>query len=132
MRPAWAHSCGCKSRRKLIRDLTRRKGGRSLQAVVDQLRPYLLGWKAYFGLAQTTRIWRDLDKWIRRRLRALQLEQWRRSETTYRELLRLGASPQVAQSVAALSRRWWHNSLSAIHQVLTTAYFDSLGLLRLV
>ncbi len=114
-----------------VRDLTRRQGGRSLQAVVDQLRPYLLGWKTYFGLAQTPATWRDLDKWIRRRLRALQLKQWRRGKTIYRELLRLGASPQVAQSVAALSRRWWHNSLSAIHRVLTTAYFDSLGLPRL-
>jgi len=115
-----------------VRDLTRRNGGRSLQAVVDQLRSYLLGWKAYFGLAQTSRIWRELDSWIRRRLRALQLKQWRRGKTIHRELLRLGASLPVAQSVAALSRRWWHNSLSAIHRVLTTAYFDSLGLPRLV
>lgn len=114
-----------------VRELTRRQGGRSLQAVVDQLRSYLLGWKAYFGLAQTPATWRDLDKWIRRRLRALQLKQWRRGKTIYRELLRLGASPPVAQSVAALSHRWWHNSLSAIHRVLTTAYFDSLGLPRL-
>ncbi len=114
-----------------VRKLTRRNGGRSLQAVVDQLRPYLLGWKAYFGLAQTSRIWRSLDEWIRRRLRALQLKQWRSGKTIYRELLRLGASPQVAQSVAALSRRWWHNSLSAIHRVLTTAYFDSRGWPRL-
>ncbi len=113
-----------------VRELTRRSGGRSLQAVVDQLRPYLLGWKAYFGLAQTSSIWRSLDQWVRRRLRALQLKQWRRGKTIYRELLRLGASPQVAQSVAALSRRWWHNGRSAIHQVLTTASFDSLGLPR--
>ena len=114
-----------------VRDLTRRQGGRSLQAVVNQLRHYLLGWKAYFGLAQTPATWRDLDGWIRRRLRALQLKQWRRGTTIYRELTRLGASPRVAQSVAALSSRWWHNSLSAIHRVLTTAYFDSLGLPRL-
>jgi len=37
----------------------------------------------------------------------------------------------VAQSVAALSRRWWHNSLSAVHHVLTIAYFDRLGVPRL-
>ncbi len=36
-----------------------------------------------------------------------------------RELRRLGASRRVAQSVAALSRRWWHNSLSAVHHVPT-------------
>ena len=36
-----------------IRQLTRRSGGRSMEQVVEKLRPYMLGWKAYFGLAQT-------------------------------------------------------------------------------
>lgn len=72
-----------------------------------------------------------LDQWLRRRLRALQLKQRRRGKTIYRELTRLGASPRVAQSVAALSRRWWHNSLSTVHYVLTIACFDRLGVPRL-
>ena len=114
-----------------IRQLTRRSGGRGIAEVVERLRRYLLGWKGYFGMAQTPRIWRDLDKWIRRRLRALHLKQWRSGKTIYRELRRLGASAPVAQSVAALSRRWWHNSLSAIHHVLTIGYFDRLGVPRL-
>lgn len=114
-----------------IRQLTRRSGGRSITQVVEKLRSYLLGWKGYFRLAQTPRIWRSLDAWLRRRLRALHLKQWRRGKTTYRELLHLGASPWVAESVAALSRRWWHNSRSAIHNVLTIAYFDRLGVPRL-
>ncbi len=114
-----------------VRQLTRRSGGRSVAQVVEKLRSYLLGWKGYFGLAQTPRIWRSLDEWLRRRLRALHLKQWRRGKTIYRELLRLGASPWVAESVAALSRRWWHNSRSAIHHVLTIAYFDQLGVPRL-
>ena len=117
--------------RHRVRHLTRRNGGRCMEEVIERLRCYLLGWKGYFGLAQTPSVWRRLDEWIRRRLRALQLKQWRRGTTIYRELLRLGASPRVAQSVAALSRRWWHNSLSAVHHVLTIAYFDRLGLPRL-
>jgi group II intron reverse transcriptase/maturase len=115
-----------------VRQLTQRNAGRSIEQVVATLRRYLLGWKAYFGLAQTPRIWRSLDEWIRRRLRALHLKQWRRGKTMYRELLCLGASDRVAQSVAALSRCWWHNSMSAIHNVLTIAYFDRLGVPRLL
>ena len=114
-----------------VRQETRRSGGRGMAQVVQKLRTYMLGWKAYFGLSQTQASWRRLDKWTRRRLRALQLKHWRTGKTTYRELLRLGATPEVARSVAALSGRWWHNSLSAIHQVLDIAYFDSLGLPRL-
>ena len=63
--------------RARIRQLTRRSGGRSIEQVVDQLRPYLRCWKAYFGLAQTPRVWREQDKWLRHRLRAIQLKQWR-------------------------------------------------------
>jgi RNA-directed DNA polymerase len=120
-----------KAFKQRVWQLTRRNGGCSMAEVVERLRSYLLGWKGYYGLAQTPRIWRSLDQWIRRRLRALQLKQWRRGKTIYRELLHLGASPRVAQSVAALSRHWWHNSLSAVHQVLTIAYFDRLGVPRL-
>ena len=66
-----------------IRQLTRRSGGRSMEQVVKNLRPYLLGWKAYFGLAQTPRVWRDLDEWPRHRLRAIQLKHWKRSAAIY-------------------------------------------------
>ena len=114
-----------------VRQLTRRSGGRSMAQVIERLRPYLLGWKAYFGLAQTPKIWRSLDEWLRHRLRAIQLKHWKRGTTMYRELLALGASPKVAQKVAANSRCWWRNSNGDIKRVLTIAYFDRLGVPRL-
>jgi RNA-directed DNA polymerase len=114
-----------------VRQLTRRSGGRSMQQVVDGLRPYLLGWKAYFGLAQTPSVWRKLDEWLRHRLRAIQLRQWRHGPTIYRELQTLGAKPEVARRVAANSRCWWRNSGKLLNSVLTLAWFDRLGLPRL-
>ena len=81
----------------------------------------LLGWKAYFRLAQTPRVWRELDEWLRHRLRAIQLKQWRRGTTMYRELRALGAKPDVARRVAANSRRWWRNSGMLLNAVLTIA-----------
>jgi RNA-directed DNA polymerase len=60
-----------------IRQLTRRSGGRSLAQVVEKLRPYLLGWKAYFDMAQRPRVWRGLDEWLCHRLRAIQLRHWK-------------------------------------------------------
>ena len=74
-----------------VRQLTRRSGGRGMAQVIERLRPYLLGWKAYFGLAQTPGIWRALDEWLRHRLRAIQLKHWKRGTTMYRELRNLGA-----------------------------------------
>jgi len=117
--------------RQRVRWLTRRSGGRRIQQVVDGLRPLLLGWRAYFGLAQTTGVWRELDEWIRHRLRAIQLRQWKRGKTMFRELCAMGASTEVARKVAANSRRWWHNSAMLLNSVLTLSWFDSLGLPRL-
>jgi RNA-directed DNA polymerase len=114
-----------------IRQLTRRSGGRSMSEVVEKLRPYLLGWKAYFGLAQTPRVWRELDEWLRHRLRAIQLKHWKRPRTIYRELKALGAKENVARQVAVNSRRWWRNSDRLLKTALTIAYFDCLGVPRL-
>jgi len=117
--------------KRRIRQLTRRTGGRSMAEVIERLKPYLLGWKAYFGLAQTPRVWRSLDEWLRHRLRAIQLRQWRRGSTIYRELTHLGAAEPVAERVAQNARCWWRNSDGDIKRVLTIAYFDKLGVPRL-
>ncbi len=114
-----------------IRQLTRRSGGRSLEQVVEKLRPYLLGWKAYFGLAQTPKVWRGLDEWLRHRLRAIQLKHWKRPKTIYRELKALGASEDVAKQVAGNCHCWWRNSDRLLKTTLTIAYFDRLGVPRL-
>lgn len=114
-----------------IRELTRRAGGQSMTQVVDKLRTYMLGWKGYFKLAQTPRIWRELDEWLRHRLRAIQLKHWKHPNTMYRELIRLGASVTAAKRVAANARRWWRNADRLLKTVLKIAYFDKLGVPRL-
>jgi len=114
-----------------IRELTRRSGGRSLAEVIHRLRPYLLGWKAYFRLAQRPMVWRKLDQWLRHRLRAIQLKQWKRGPTIYRELRALGASTEDARQVAANSGGWWRASDRALNRVLTIAWFDRQELPRL-
>jgi len=120
-----------KTFKQRVRELTRRSGGRSMSDVVERLRSYMLGWKGYFKLAQTPRVWRTLDEWLRHRLRAIQLKHWKRGTTMYRELLKLGAPPSVARQIAANSHCWWRNSAKLLNSVLTIAYFDRLGVPRL-
>ena len=120
-----------KTFKQRVRQLTRRSYGQSLSDIIERLRSYLLGWKGYFGLSQTPGVWKRLDEWLRHRLRAIQLKQWKRGKTMYRKLQTLGASSQVARRIAANSRRWWRNSAKLLNSVLTIAYFDRLGLPRL-
>jgi group II intron reverse transcriptase/maturase len=114
-----------------IRQLTRRNGGRSLEEVIEKLRMYIPGWKGYFQLAQTPKVFRELDEWLRHRLRAVQLKQWKRGKTIYREMRRLGGSESEVLKVAANSGRWWRNSRMALNRVLPINHFDRLGLPRL-
>jgi len=117
--------------KRRIRQLTGRMDGRSMGEVVQRLRPYLLGWKAYFGLSQTPQVWQKLDEWLRHRLRAIQLKHWKHGPTVFRELRALGASKDVAKRVAGSARRWWRNSDRLLNMVLTIDYFDRLGVPRL-
>jgi group II intron reverse transcriptase/maturase len=115
-----------------VRQLTRRTRGRSMEQIASDLRSYLTGWKAYFRLAATPRVFSDLDQWIRHRLRAVQLKQWRRGRTIFRELRARGLSRALAARVAANARRWWRNSALGIHVALPNSLFDRLGVPRLV
>lgn len=114
-----------------IRELTARNGGRAMKTVLAELRGYLSGWKQYFRLADTPSIFSELDQWIRHRLRMVQLKQWKRATTTYRELKRLGANEDTARRVAANSRRWWRNSSLLLNTALPTSYYDRMGVPRL-
>jgi group II intron reverse transcriptase/maturase len=114
-----------------VREITARNGGRSMERVFAELRSYLTGWKAYFRLADTPRVLSDLDEWIRHRLRLVQLKQWRRGRTAYRELCARGMKPERAAVVAANTRRWWRNASMAIHIALPMSDYDRAGVPRL-
>ena len=113
--------------RKRIRELTGRSTGRSLAQIAQDLRAYVPGWKAYFRLAQTPGAMRELDQWLRHRLRAVQLKHWKRGTTAYRELRKLGARVDEARCIAGNLRRWWHTSALGLNRLLSIAYFDRLG-----
>ena len=116
--------------RDRIRQLTRRTRGRSLEQIAKDLRSYVPGWKAYFRLAQTPKVMREMDEWLRHRLRAIQLKQWRRGTTMFRELRKLGATPDLAARIAGGARSWWRNSAMGLNLVMPIAYFDRLGVPR--
>jgi group II intron reverse transcriptase/maturase len=115
-----------------IRQITSRIGGRSLEQVTKELRSYMLGWSLYFGLADTPGIFHRLDQWIHRRLRALQLKQWKRGTTAYRALRARGLAQHAAAQAARFTRSWWHVAAHpALHMALPVRYLEELGVPRL-
>ena len=115
-----------------VREITARNGGRSMPVVAAELRSYLSGWKQYFRLAESPRVLRDLDEWIRHRLRLVHLKQWKRGTTAYRELRVRGVPEQTAAMAAYFARSWWRTAGHRAFQIaLPTSYFDGLGVPKL-
>jgi len=117
--------------RERVRRITRRSGGRSVEQVAEGLRRYLLGWREYFRLAQTPKIFETLDQWLRHRLRAIHLKHWCRGRVIYQNLRARGLSVNQAQTVAGNAGRWWYNSGLLLNRAFPISYFDQLGIPRL-
>jgi group II intron reverse transcriptase/maturase len=114
-----------------VRMLSRRTRGHPLLQVIAEIRKSLLGWKAYFDIAEVLSPLRDLDKWIRRRLRSYVWKQWGRKG--YRMLRRLGVKRQLAWNTAKSAHGPWRLSASpALYSALPNKYFQNLGLPELV
>ena len=107
-----------------VRGLTRRTGGNSLSQVAKALSSYLIGWRAYFGFCETPWVLRNLDHWIRRRLRAIAWKQWKHGRTRYKKLRRRGVGRELAAKTAGSPHGPWRLSHSpALHVALPKAFF---------
>jgi RNA-directed DNA polymerase len=116
-----------------IRELRRRTGGISLEQMRKELTAYLRGWKSYFGYCQTPSLLKALDEWIRRRLRSMIWKQWKRGSTRYGKLRQLGVGEDLAAQTAGSPHGPWRLANSpALQYTLPIAYFDALGLPRLL
>jgi RNA-directed DNA polymerase len=112
-----------------VRELTRRTRGVSLQVMVKQLADYLRGWRGYFGFCQTPSVLKELDSWVRRRLRCVQWKQWKRGKRRFAELRRLGVGKDLAAQTAGSPHGPWRISRSpALSFAMPDAFFVALGL----
>jgi RNA-directed DNA polymerase len=119
--------------RRRVGELTRRTRGVSLERMVSELTPYLIGWRNYFGFCQTPSVLRDLDSWVRRRLRCVVWKQWKRGRTRFAELRKRGIRADLAARTAGSSHGPWRISRSpALSIALPNAYLDSLRLPKLL
>lgn len=115
-----------------VRQLTRRNWSISMAERVRRLKIYLTGWRGYFGFCETLSVLRDLDGWIRHRLRCVQWKQWKVYGRRKAELIRLGVDPGLAHTTAWSAKGPWRLSQTpGVFFALNNGYFDALGLPRL-
>jgi RNA-directed DNA polymerase len=115
-----------------VRELTGRTRGIGIERMTRELADYLRGWKGYFGFCQTPSVFRELDKWIRRRLRSVVWKQWKRGRVRFGKLRQHGVGANLAAPTAGSSHGPWRVANSpAMHYAFPIPYFDALGVPRL-
>ncbi|MCM3635221.1 MULTISPECIES: group II intron reverse transcriptase/maturase [Paenibacillus] len=116
--------------KKRVKEITRRNQTVDVQQLVKKkLNPYLRGWGNYFGMADVQMRFRDLDKWIRRRLRSVQLRSWRKVRKLHREMRRRGWK---SRDLPGLRMTAWRSSHSTYAQyAMPNQWFEEIGLCSL-
>ncbi len=115
-----------------LRKITRRNRGLSLERMISEANAFTTGWVTYFRHAQGKAALRDLDGWLRRKLRCVRLKQCKRAKTIAAFLKENGAGGERAWTTAASGKGWWCMARTpAAHEAMSTAWFGSMGLVSL-
>ncbi|WP_226665899.1 group II intron reverse transcriptase/maturase [Metabacillus litoralis] len=115
--------------KKRIRELTSRSKPIPMKTRIERLNQYLTGWCGYFALADTPTIFKELDQWIRRRLRMCQWKEWKKPKTKVRKLMGLGIPKEKAYEWGNSRKKYWRVAKSPILQrTLSNSYWSLKGL----
>jgi len=119
--------------KRRIREITRRTKGVSIETTIEELAPYMRGWRSYYGFCETPEVLVSLTRWIRLRLRAALWRQWKTPRRRRAALLKLGVRPRLARNTAGSGRGpWYLAKAKALSVGLPNAHFKSLGLPTLI
>jgi RNA-directed DNA polymerase len=115
--------------KRRVREITRRAKGVSMEMTMEELAPYMRGWRSYFGFCETPEVLIYLTRWVRLRLRAALWRQWKTPRRRREALLELGVRPRLASNTAGSGHGPWYLARAqALAFGLSNAYFKSLGL----
>jgi RNA-directed DNA polymerase len=115
--------------KRRIREITRRAKGVSMKTTIEELAPYMRGWRGYFGFCETPEVLIGLTRWVRLRLRAAMWRQWKTQRRRREALMELGVRSRLASNTAGSGLGpWYLAKAKALSVGLSNAYFKSLGL----
>lgn len=115
-----------------IRQITRRNRGVSIAKVIGELNEYLTGWVTYFRHAQCRKRLRQLDQWLRRKLRCYRLKQRKRTKSIADFLMEQGVPEWRAWLLALSGKGWWRmSSTPQAHEAMPIQWFQQMGLINL-
>ena len=114
-----------------VRELTHRNNPLSMYQAIEELNVYLRGWVSYFRIQEFRMIFRDLDGWIRSRLRSMQLKKWKNPRKFQRMMIRAGFKPQQAHRVWVKMNKWQSVGRREVRFAMDLKWFRKQGLIFL-
>ena len=117
--------------KKKVRRLTRRNNPFSMYQVTQELSGYLQGWAGYFRIQEFKNLFRDLDAWIRSRLRSVQLKKWKKPKKFQRIMIKAGYEPWKAHRTWIRMNRWQSVMRREVRFVMNLEWFKQQGLVFL-
>ena len=115
--------------KRRVREITIRAKGVSIETTMEEMVPYMRGWRSYFGFCETPDVLIGLTRWVRLRLRGALWRQWKTPRRRRAALLELGVRERLASNTAGSGRGpWYLAKAKALSVGLSNAYFKSLGL----
>ena len=114
-----------------VRDLTRRDNGLSMLQVIRDLSEYLRGWVEYFRIQEFRKVFKELDGFIRGRLRSMQLKKWKKPRKFQRMMIRAGYPVDEAKRTWVRMSKWQSMARLPVRFVLDLAWFRRRRLLFL-
>jgi len=116
-----------------LRQTTRRNRGRSFTQIIVEVNRQLRGWLEYFRYAMMKKKLRNLEGWLKHRLRSYRLKQCKRAKGMFRFLFKLGVPRDRSWATASNRRGWWAKaSTPGSHEGMNNEWFLSEGLLAIV
>jgi RNA-directed DNA polymerase len=93
-----------------VKKITRRNSPVNLETVISELNPVCRGFANYFRIANCKNVFVRLIRWLRRRLRAKQLNLWKKPARLHRRLRQLGYKGEFKK----IKMNSWRNSASPL------------------
>lgn len=113
-----------------VKALMRAGRGRNIKRFIkEDLNPLLRGWYEYFKVSDVKRIFRDLEEWIRRRIRNIYWRQLKSGKTRFKEMINCGIKPERAKECAGNGRGpWWNSNKLHMSELMPTKSLKEMGL----
>ena len=103
------------------------EGSQRLIERINNLNIFVRGWTNYFQLTKTERLLKDLDSWVRHRLRMCLFKQWRKPRTRVRNMMKLGATLEEAKEYRCSKRYWYKSKTKTSNIILNNEFFIKYG-----